>query len=134
MRKAVFLVISAPKRLNHFMHCCDVFELGKVLGDAETFELTYTPDTVLTIERAAEAIEHTRNALESADRIVSFVHLQYVQRDNILELNHNLVPPYVNPEVRIISTGDKWYMLDDFLRHLGLTVETNEHRFITNVT
>lgn len=131
--KAVYVIISAPRRYNAFMTAADLFEQGKVLGALEQITIDYKRRIDRTMKHAAKSIPVLREAYEAQDRIVSLVSLQYIASDNMVVFNKGTVAPYWNKEVRIISTGHKWFMLDDYLRSEGYTVKTNEHRFIVGV-
>jgi hypothetical protein len=128
--KAVYVVISAPKVMNEFMICCDVFERGKVLGVQEQIVVTYNQRMDRTMKHAGQTIEHLRNVYEAQNRIVSLVMLSYIANDDTVVFNKGKALPYVNPAVRIISTGEKWYLLDEYLRSQGYTVRTDQQRYI----
>lgn len=128
--KAVYIVISAPKVMNELMICCDVFERGKLLGVQEKIIVTYNRRMDRTMKHAGKTIEHLRAAYEAQNRIVSLVMLNYIASDDTVIWNKGKALPYVNPAVRIISMGHKWYMLDDYLRANGYTVKTDQERFI----
>lgn len=129
---ASFLCIVADKWTNKFMIAADLFETGKVLGHDLRFTATYNEGTALTLERAGKAINAMAQA-EQKEFITSLFHLEYITVDDVVIYNDGRIKPYWNKEVRIISTGDKWFMLDDFLRNLGFKVETDEHRYIKNI-
>jgi hypothetical protein len=132
INRATFCIISAPKTINEFMKACDLFEQGKVLGTPEQIVISYLPEVELTLQRAAQALIHLKNAYEHNKSIVSLVHLLYIERANIIEVNKGIIPPYWNKDVRICSTGTQWFLLDNFLRSLGCTVTTDEYRYITD--
>jgi hypothetical protein len=131
--KAVYVVISAPRLMNEFMKCCDVFERGKVLGVQDQVTVSYTRRIDRTMKHAGKAIDHLRQAYESQGRIVSLVMLSHIASDDTVVWNKGKALPYVNPEVRIISTGTKWYMLDSYLLNNGYAVKTDQERFIIGV-
>lgn len=132
MIQATYLLIAGDARRNAFMKAADVFEEGKVLGEAEEIVVNYKEHTDLTLERAAIPIAEIHK-LGEKKLIVSLFHLISIQQGNVITMNDGTVKPYVNKAVRIISSGEKWFMLDDCLRYLGFTVETDEWRFIKNV-
>lgn len=130
MIKATYILISSDEWHNTFMTAADLFEKGKVLGTVEILEVSYKEGTRLTFKRASAPI---RQIEKLKGRIVSFFHLVSIQNDNLVTFNDGSVRPYINLAVRIISTGREWYMLKDYLRWLGLKVETDEFMYIKNV-
>ena len=133
VKRAVYMAIYADRWTDDFMIAADLFDPGKHVGYLHDVSISYKPDTELTFEMAALGIDHLRQALEYEGRnIVTLVHLNFVQSKNMIVFNDS-APPYFNPEVRIVSTGQQYYMLDDFLRHIGLKVETDQYRYIKAV-
>lgn len=133
MTRATYLLIIGDARMNSFMNAADLFEVGKVLGEIEEVLVDYKEGTDLTLDRAALPIQEIANADEKK-YIISLFHLVSIQQDNVITNNDGRIKPFVNKAVRIISTGEKWFLLDEFVRRLGFTVETDEHRFIKNVS
>lgn len=119
--------------MNEFMLAADLFEQGKVLGTKEQVTIDYNRRIDKTMKHAAKSIQHLHDAYEAQNRIVSLVSLQFIASDNMVLFNNGIIPPYWNKGVRIISTGDKWFMLDDFLRSEGYQVKTDQYRFIVGV-
>jgi len=132
MIRATYLLIAGDARLTAFMKAADVFEDGKVLGEVEQVIVNYKEDIELTLERAALPIQEVAKA-EEKRYIISLFHLISIQQANVISMNDGRIKPYVNKAVRIISIGVNWFLLDDYLRYLGFTVETDERRFIKNV-
>ena len=132
MIRATYLLIAGDARLNAFMKAADVFEEGKVLGEPEQIIVNYKEDIELTLERAALPINEVAKSDEKK-YIISLFHLISIQQEKVITMNDGKIKPYVNKSVRIISSGTNWFMLDDYLRYLGFTVETDEFRFIKNI-
>jgi len=129
MKKAHFIMIAASAWSNKFMIACDLFEMGKVLGEVQHITVDYKEDAVVNMERAAKLV----TALEGAEvkgLIISFMHLASIQIDEKITHNDGSIKPYWNKQVRIISTGYKWFMLHEFIKRLGFKVETDEHLYI----
>lgn len=131
--KAVYLAIYAPARMNKFMKAADLFEAGKVLGFIQYITITYNPEIKLNFRRPSLKTKHLVEALTGAGSIVSFVHLLYIESNGKARANTGYIKPYINKEVRVISTGEKWYLFDEYLRGLGFEVTTNKYRYIETV-
>ena len=127
---ATLMVISGNRQMTQFMQCADVFEKSKVLGTVRYITANYKENEKLTLKRAAKIIDATKQALEDED-IVSFVHLMGIQIGKKVIKNQGEIIPYINKEVRCISSGEKWFVLAKFIEHeTNLKVITNEHMFI----
>lgn len=129
---ANYICIAADKRINSFMHAADLFEAGKVMGFINRFTATYAEGTELTLQRAERGIIAMAEAKQT-EYVVSLLHLDFIIVDNVITINDGRIKPYWNKGVRVISDGHIWYCLDSFLRKLGYKVETDEHRYITQV-
>lgn len=111
------VAIVGDKLKTNFMQAADVFEQGKVLGEPVEFSygaLNFTKE---------EAIAQLRDVL-SEKFIVSFIS---AEDDKVL--------PYVNTDVRVVSNGNKWGILADWIRkeYPHLEVITDEYKFIKEV-
>lgn len=131
--KAVYLAIYADRRHNKLMKAADLFEAGKVLGFIRYITITYEPDIRLTLRRSSLKTIHLEKALTEAGSIVTFVHLLYIESNGKKRANTGYVKPYVNRDIRVISTGAMWYLFDEYLRRIGFEVKTNGYRYIESV-
>lgn len=117
--KYIFEVITYNREMNNLMLRCDMFERGKVLGEFATITLEGEPavESTIIFKALIDAMTH-----EECPEICSFI---YLDDDHV----------WWDKNVRVISSGDKWAMLDDIIRHRypKLVVETGEGRYITNV-
>jgi hypothetical protein len=120
MPKYEVKIISAPKLLNKFMVCCDVFEKGKVLGDISSYIVEADKEVDEQI-----LIDSFKKAADESDRIVSFITVE-----------HSRCIPYFNPEVRIVSNGYNFFMLHEWIEYNypHLNVKINQYRFIESIT
>lgn len=118
MPNVQMIAIFYNKIHSKFMTAADVFEQGKVLG--EIYNISFATDKELTNE---ELIDGIKQSLEK-DNIVSFI-----------TVKHTKCIPYVNPEVRIISSGTKWFMLHEWIRREFpfLDIELTEHVYIKSM-
>jgi len=133
MNKIILFVIAGDRRLNRFMEAADLFEAGKVLGQIEEVVVSYKEGAAVTAE-IAEKLVMALGKAEQSDFIVSFVHFDRIVEGNKITYNGGKVKPYWNKAVRIISTGQKWFMLHEFIKRLGFKVETDEHMYITSIS
>jgi hypothetical protein len=130
----IFTAISGDKLHSDFMQACDVFEKSKVLGDVQKITITTQEDVVVNDEYIKRTMDATVAAMQSAKRILTFLHFEYYTQDGQTFKNNGSITPYVNKDVRMISDGSTFQMLDDFIRfNTGLEVITDEHRFIRAV-
>jgi len=119
--------------MNAMMVAADLFDQGKALGYQSWLEVKYHEDVHLNLERAFKIVDAVAKA--KIDKlIVSLVYLISVESDETLIWNKGKMPPYWNKDVRIVSTGREWFMLDDFVRFLGFQPITDNHRYITAIT
>lgn len=130
---ANILMIAAPKRMNDFMVACDLFERGKVLGSVSMLRAFYDEDAELSLERAYKMVT-AWEGYNGNDYVISLVHLASIELKDTIIMNKGKFIPYWNKEVRIVSSGHKWFMLDEYIRHLGFKVKTDEFRFITEIS
>jgi len=130
--KANLLIIVAPARMNHFMKAADLFDEGKVLGEIQWISITYEDGVAIDLERAYKLVEAWQNVQEK-EYIISLVHLVSVDVGDVIIFNKGKLKPFWRKDVRIISDGNKNFMLDDYIRHLGFKVTTDEHRYIMEI-
>jgi len=130
--KANLLIIAAPAHMNHLMKAADLFDEGKVLGDIQWISITYEEGVAIDLERAYKLVEAWQN-VEEKEFIISLVHLVSVDVGDVIIFNKGKLKPFWKKDVRIISNGNKFFMLDDYIRHLGFKVKTDEHRYITEI-
>jgi hypothetical protein len=133
MKEAKFIIISAPDYMNRFMKAVDLFQ-GKNLGITEEITVSYKKRVNLTLEIAGERILTLKEAFESANRIVSFVHLKQIQNGNIIILNDSILP-FVDKKAREISNGHTSFVFKDFIETLTpFKCETDQNYYITKIT
>jgi len=130
--KANFLIIVAPARLNHLIKAADLFDEGKVLGYKEWVSVTYEEEVELDMDRAYKLVEAWQHD-QGTEFIISLVHLVSIDVGDVIIFNKGKLKPFWKKDVRIISDGNKYFMLDDYIRHLGFKVTTDEHRYITEI-
>jgi len=118
--------------MNHLMKAADLFDEGKVLGDIQWISITYEEGVAIDLERAYKLVEAWQN-VEEKEFIISLVHLVSVDVGDVIIFNKGKLKPFWKKDVRIISNGNKFFMLDDYIRHLGFKVKTDEHRYITEI-
>lgn len=131
---ATLMVISGDKQITQFMQCADVFEKSKVIGTLKTITVSYKKNEIASLKRAALLINATKQALEQENEIVSFIHVVEVTNGNTTIRNQGEIIPYINKEVRCVSSGNHWFVLAKFIENkTNLKVITNEHMFVTGV-
>lgn len=132
--KANFVIIAGKNLINNFMQCADLFEKGKVVGKIEELSIDFECDESKKWENIEKMIDGIKMALIEAKRNVSFIHLLNISTDECEWKNTKcFAKPYYDKSVRIISNGHEFFMLDEFIRKLGLKCETDEWRFITKI-
>jgi hypothetical protein len=130
----VFTAISGDKMHSDFMQACDVFEKSKVLGELQKITITVKDDVVISEEYVRAVMANTIAAMNHAKRVLSFLHFEYYEQNDTTISNSGSITPYVNKEVRMISNGHNFFLLDEFIRRsTGLKVITDEHRFVQAV-
>lgn len=128
------MIITYHAWFARFMDAADLFDKGKYMGEVRILTVTYNEGVELTIEKAGSDILKIKEGMEKYNIFVSFIHLLNIRTGDMVTVN-NQVGHYAPPEgIRAISTGTHQYMLDDFLRSRGMTVETDEYRFIRKIT
>lgn len=129
MKNAEFIVISAPKNMDYFMKAADLFH-HKNLGIIENVTVEYEVNTKLTLKKAEPIILLLKEALESAGRIVSLVHLKQVGNGNTIYINDS-IKPYVDLKARQVSDGRKSFIMAEFIEATTpFKCETDENYFI----
>jgi hypothetical protein len=120
MKKIIMDALYGDAKLNHLMHATDVFESFKQLATYRelTLDVTFNDDE---IERAQKTIDHVVNALKSTNMNVVFVSIRTIDNTPV-KMNN-----YIMPNISVISSGNKWFMFNEFLNKIGYRVETNEH-------
>lgn len=107
-------IIHGDKKVDQFMHACDVFEAFKVLGEHNSLEVE---GDGIDLDNLCENI---KNSYEKSGRIVSFVAIKRVGATYTNEYKN-----YIRPGTAAISTGHQWGMLHKILSGLGYKVETD---------
>jgi len=134
IKKIYATVIHGDKKITEFMQACDLFDNAKIIGKIDEITLDIKPGVNLAENSYLRSVvENLKNAYEHAGHNVAFVHIVHVQDDNIIVLNNKgNVKPYINKKIRQISDGKKSFIFEEFLKRIGIKVETDEHRFIIN--
>lgn len=116
---ASFIVITGNKWMTKWMQACDVYESFKVFAYVNVMNITYKEGENVDLERAGKQIPQIIEAIEKSGNFPVLVHLDYVLTEDALYHNQKLkVPYYRNENVKVISEGQKWYMLDDFIEKI----------------
>lgn len=132
MKEAKFIIISAPDYMDRFMKAAGLFQ-GKNLGITEEITVSYMERVDLTLEIAGERILTLKEAYESANRIVSFVHLIQIQNGNTIILNDSILP-FVDKKAREISDGHKSFVFKHFIEAVTpFKCETDKNFYITDI-
>jgi len=102
-------ILSGPKDMDQLMHAFDVFETSKRLAIPEWIKITH--EKRMTIPKAKAMVEGFKKIYEEADRNVVAIFIPGDQRSAFIDKN-----------VASCSTGEKWFVLKDFLRNYDITV------------
>lgn len=109
--EATFYVIWINKKMTDIMQAVDMFEEWKVVGEPHSFVVTYKDgSSKLTWERVKKVMD----ALAEQDTMpVAFIHLNNIESEGELRINTGAVEPWINPKVKVISTGKKWFLAEE---------------------
>lgn len=122
---ASFLVIVGDKKLTKSKQEAEVFDEHKVVGNIKIVDIEISERESFSIERCGQLIPDIRKSLES-DFIVSLVHLEKISDGEFIQLNNQgEIIPYINKNVREISSGEESFLFARYLQHKGFYVETN---------
>lgn len=135
MNKLIVMTVAGDAKMTQFMQAADVFEQFKVLGERHDVTLTFADDVEPDTERINKTILSLREAFEKSGKIVSFIGALALMRGKTTEAYPDSTP-YWNDKVITVSSGTKYFMLADLLRHTGWEVEEAKHGllYITKVT
>ena len=126
--KIAFDCFYGDKKLNQFMHACDVFETGKQLAQFKPFE------TTLTLEEGKETlsdeeIEKVYNLLwEQTGKEYNLVFLAIRSVDDV---KTNRFKPFIKEGVQTLSDGKGWGMFNEMLERIGYDVEVSQFMQVT---
>jgi hypothetical protein len=115
--KAKYLTVLNDNFQTEFMRACDMFEPFKAAVVIQTIEVTFKAKCNLQEgERILKQIvEHSQNSKHFAP---IFIHMLYMESEDVILKNNSLKVPYFRDEnIKVISNGDKWSLLDDFIKN-----------------
>lgn len=123
-------VIRGNFQMNNFMHNMDVFESGKILGEAEQIEINTTMEDNHVVDFLSGIVEKLRMAMEddsvkSEQQIVSFIGIREIN-----SIKNYSIPPYIKPGVQSISNGSKYILFSKLLESLSYEVTTSDYMHV----
>jgi hypothetical protein len=122
---AHYITIVGNKMLTDWMQALDLFEKFRVVAFVRFITVTYDDGTEDIWERSRALTPKIVEAIEHSKEIPVFVHLLHIRTPEAILLNETLrVPYWRNPEVRVISSGHKWSVLETFVEeNFGVKME-----------
>lgn len=129
---AKIIIIVGDSTKTKFMQAADLFTKDKVLGKQHEIEVKFEmPEFKWEFDYAQTLVDRIAELfMKDKKFILSFVHLFSVKNDEVIMFNNNKVKPYINKKVRQISNGNKFYIFANYLKNIGLEVETDNYFFI----
>ena len=123
-----YITIAGDKRTTKFMQAADVWEKFKVHGVVQQVHVEIECKEDVIYKVAAAYLLHIVKSYEETGHICSFVHLVRIVNGDTIHLNtQGKVPYWRNREVRAISDGKKWGMLEECVEKVcGLKIEPLE--------
>lgn len=123
-------VIRGNFQMNNFMHRMDVFESGKILGEAEQIQVNAKMEESHVVDFLNGIIENLRMAMEddsvkSEQQIVSFIGIREIN-----SIKNSSIPPYIKSGVQSISNGSKYILFSKLLEILGYEVTTSDYMHV----
>jgi hypothetical protein len=122
-------------KTTQFMQCCDMFEKFKVA--AELINLHYVLE--YTGEAEKDLSTYIQHGIDLAkvefEKSLVFAHVQEVRQGEHTIRNISTVP-YVDPEISVVSNGEKWGLVVDMIKSFcpGIKIEEGEIRKIKSLT
>jgi len=123
-------IIRGNFQMNNFMHNMDVFESGKILGEAEQIKINATMEDNHVVDFLSGIIEKLRMAMEddsvkSEQQIVSFIGIREIN-----SIKNSSIPPYIKSGVQSISNGSKYILFSKLLESLDYEVTTSNYMHV----
>lgn len=106
MTKINLIAITGNKKIDEWMHSCDLFEDFKRLGIVHNITITHKePLKKINLKKL---ITNIKKAFEAADEIVTAIFIPGLKTG-----------AYINKDTLVISDGKKFIFLDELLPALG---------------
>lgn len=128
-----FIIIHGDVRLSAFMNTADVWSVGTHLGDIHNYCVTLKDGYDHSFENMEKDKKAMIGAIEQLGDKVIFAHTLRIKTPDAILLNNNKTKPYLDKSIRIVSNGKSFFMMDDFLKYMGIEHQCDEHRFITEI-
>jgi hypothetical protein len=126
--------ISKDPTLTTFMQAADMFENFKVLGKQLNICYKIEDEEPLTDLQGYFIITHQTMLKEFGKNLV-FGYIQQIVIDENAIIKNNIIPPYFDKNISVISTGQKWGLLVDLVKSFKeLTFEEAELRKIKSIS
>lgn len=129
---AEFLLLGINKTATKMMQTFNVFEEGKVAIHSSTMVVEYMEGEKVDLERASKVIETLSKNKKFTEEVI-LIHLYKITNDNVTIHNDGSVFPYVAKDIRIVSTGKKWFMFSDYIKGLGFEPEMDKDMYIKGI-
>jgi hypothetical protein len=103
-QRLTVVVLAGPKKIDQFIHACDVFEPSKCLATPQGFDVSFKGEATPQVKQ--KVVEGFRKTAESVDdsRVVAV----FIPGDP--------ESAFIDTSVKVISDGHHWTLLSDFLR------------------
>ena len=125
MNRMVFSVIYKSDKMTKLARAVDIFEEGKICGLIQEINVDYKEDQVITWER----VQKVRDFLATQDEVV-FAHCESIQTDDSILFNTLHVKAYVADDVRVVSDGQKFFLLADFLKSKKISHSVTDKMYV----
>jgi len=126
MSEIHFMGIFKDDKIDSLMHAVDMFEKGKVIGHTMKFSATHK-NPRLSWNMVKKTM--SKIAEQKADMLI-MLHVEGFTSNGETRLNSGKINPYVDPQVRIVSDGRKFYMLHDMLKSMKIDHEITQDMYI----
>lgn len=118
------------------MQATDVFESFKAVGSIYNIEATGEAEDSSTPTSAIQKLWETFQR-ETKDENVVLWFIKAIYYDNGVAYINRHYPPFVNPNFSVISNGNNFFLLVDYIRFLtndSFLIEEGECRRIVKIT
>lgn len=122
--------------MTDFMQACDVFEKFKVVGSFIELQYVIETDENFSNDELKKFIKMgLAFAKAEFEKNLVYAHIQHIQFDDVKIENTSEVP-IVDPEISVVSDGEKWGLVVDQIKSLckGIEIEEGEIRKIKSMT
>ncbi len=122
--EAQFIAIVKDPIMTEMMQRFDVFDKGKVVANIQKLNVDFKKETVVDEKKINETIDNLVKTFKEVKKPIAFITLYSKLINHI---------PYFDPTVRQVSNGKKFFMLHEWISHLGYKVETTNDMYVKSI-